>query len=125
MDIGGYHMRLLGNIIWFVFGGLIAALLWMILGILLSVTIIGIPLGQQCFKFAGLMLFPFGKEVDINFEKHPIANILWLVFVGWEMALGYLGIGLFFMITIIGFPFGIQWLKLTKLALLPFGAKIR
>ncbi len=118
-------MRLLGNIIWFIFGGLIAALLWFILGILLSMTIIGIPLGQQCFKFAGLVLFPFGKEVDINFDKHPIANILWLVFVGWEMALGYLGIGLFFMITIIGIPFGIQWLKLTKLALLPFGAKIR
>jgi uncharacterized membrane protein YccF (DUF307 family) len=80
-------MNLLGNIIWFVFGGLIAALLWFLLGILLSITIIGIPLGTQCFKFAGLVLFPFGKEVDINFDKHPIANILWLVFVGWEMAL--------------------------------------
>lgn len=118
-------MRLLGNLIWFVFGGLIAALLWFIFGILLTVTILGIPLGKQCFKFAGLVLFPFGKEVDLNFEKHPIANLIWVIVLGWEMALGYLGIALFFMITIIGIPFGIQWFKLTKLALFPFGAKIR
>lgn len=118
-------MRLLGNLIWFVFGGLIAALLWFIFGILLTVTILGIPLGKQCFKFAGLVLFPFGKEVDLNFEKHPIANLIWVIVFGWEMALGYLGIALFFMITIIGIPFGIQWFKLTKLALFPFGAKIR
>jgi len=117
-------MRLLGNIIWFVFGGLIAAILWALLGVLLCVTIIGIPLGLQCFKFANLVLFPFGREVKINFDKHPIANILWAVFFGWEIALGYIGIGIFFCITIIGIPFGLQWFKLTTLALLPFGAKI-
>jgi len=117
-------MKLLGNIIWFVFGGLIAALLWFLLGILLSITIIGIPLGLQCFKFANLVIFPFGRDVTINFEKHPIANILWVIFVGWEMALSYIGIGVFFCITIIGIPFGLQWFKLTTLALFPFGAKI-
>jgi len=117
-------MRLLGNIIWFVFGGLIAAILWALLGVLLSITIIGIPLGLQCFKFASLVLFPFGREVKINFDKHPIANILWAILFGWEMALGYIGIGVFFCITIIGIPFGLQWFKLTTLALLPFGAKI-
>lgn len=118
-------MRFIGNIIWFVFGGLLAAIVWLFLGVLLSITIIGIPLGRQCFKFSGLVLFPFGKDVDINFEKHPLANIIWAIFVGWEMAIGYLGIALFFFVTIIGIPFGIQWIKLAKLALLPFGAKIR
>jgi uncharacterized membrane protein YccF (DUF307 family) len=117
-------MRLIGNIIWFIFGGLIAAILWALLGVLLCVTIIGIPLGLQCFKFANLVLFPFGREVRIVFEKHPIANILWAVLFGWEMALGYIGIGIFFCITIIGIPFGLQWFKLTTLALFPFGAKI-
>ncbi|MDO9629389.1 MAG: YccF domain-containing protein [Acholeplasmataceae bacterium] len=117
-------MRLIGNIIWFVFGGLIAALLWLLLGILLSITIIGIPLGLQCFKFAGLVLFPFGKEVRINFEKHPIANILWVILFGWEMAIAYVGIGIIFCITIIGIPFGLQWFKLTTLALFPFGATV-
>ncbi len=118
-------MRFLGNIIWFIFGGFIASILWVILGILLSLTIIGIPLGTQCFKFAELVLTPFGKDVRLNVDKHPIANILWVIFVGWEMALAYLGIALFFTITIIGIPFAIQWAKLAKLALFPFGSKIR
>lgn len=118
-------MRFLGNIIWFIFGGFIAAILWVVLGIFLSITIIGIPLGTQCFKFAELVLTPFSKDVRLNIEKHPIANIIWVVFVGWEMALGYLAIALFFAITIIGIPFAFQWAKLTKLALFPFGSKIR
>jgi uncharacterized membrane protein YccF (DUF307 family) len=118
-------MRFLGNIIWFIFGGFIAAILWVILGILLTVTIIGIPLASQCFKFAKLVLTPFGKDVKLNFDKHPIANLIWVIFIGWEMAIGYLGIALFFAVTIIGIPFAIQWVKLSKLALLPFGSKIR
>ena len=117
-------MRLLANIIWFVFGGFIAAVLWIILGIFLTITIIGIPFASQCFKFAEIMLTPFGKDVRIKFEKHPIANVIWVIFVGWGMALSYLSIALFFAVTIIGIPFAIQWVKLSKLALLPFGAKI-
>lgn len=118
-------MKLLGNLIWFIFGGVIAALLWLILGLLLCVTIIGIPFGLQAFKFAGLVIFPFGKDVDLNFSEHPIINILWAIFVGWEMALGYIGVGVIFCITIIGIPFGIQWFKLAQLCLFPFGAKIK
>ena len=118
-------MKFIGNIIWFVFGGAIAALLWLIAGILLSITIIGIPFGVQAFKFAGLVVFPFGKDVDTNFSEHPIINILWAVFFGWEMMLGYLGLGVLFCITIIGIPFGLQWFKLAQLALFPFGAKIK
>jgi uncharacterized membrane protein YccF (DUF307 family) len=116
-------MKLIGNIIWFVFGGAIAALLWLIAGVLLSITIIGIPFGVQAFKFAGLVVFPFGKDVDTNFSEHPIINILWAI--GWEMMLGYLGLGVLFCITIIGIPFGLQWFKLAQLALFPFGAKIK
>ncbi|MDI6453516.1 YccF domain-containing protein [Peloplasma aerotolerans] len=118
-------MSLLGNIIWFIFGGWLAALLWLIAGILLSITIIGLPLGLQCFKFARLVVFPFGKEVETNFEKHPIINIIWAIFFGWEMALSYIVIGIIFCITIIGIPFGLQWFKLTMLALFPFGARIK
>lgn len=118
-------MRLLGNIIWFVFGGFIASILWVILGVLLAITIIGIPLASQCFKFAELVLTPFGKDVRLNFDKHPIANLIWVIFIGWEMATIYLGIALFFAVSIIGIPFAIQWAKLTKLALFPFGSKIR
>ncbi|MCF7931054.1 MAG: YccF domain-containing protein [Acholeplasmataceae bacterium] len=118
-------MKTLGNIIWFIFGGAIAALLWLILGVLLSITIIGIPFGTQCFKFAKLVLFPFGKDVKTNFDKHPIINIIWVILFGWEMALGYLMIAAAFAVTIIGIPFAIQWVKLSILALIPFGSKIR
>jgi len=121
----GKNMRMIGNIIWFVFGGAIAALLWLILGVLLSITIIGLPFGLQCFKFAKLVIFPFGTEVKSDFSEHPIMNIIWLIFVGWEMAIAYLTIALGFAITIIGIPFAIQWVKLSILALVPFGSKIR
>src|SRR5690554_1279608 len=121
----GYFMNLIGNIIWFIFGGLIAAVVWFFVGILFCLTIIGIPIGLQLFKFAKLVLWPFGNEVIINFDRHPILNILWLIFLGWETALLYIFIGLFFCLTIIGIPFGLQWFKLSRLALLPFGATIK
>jgi uncharacterized membrane protein YccF (DUF307 family) len=118
-------MRLLGNLIWFIFGGFLIAFIWFTFCLLLCITIIGIPLGKQFFKLAGLVLFPFGKEVQTNFDKHPILNIIWILLFGWEMAVGHLFIGLLFCITIIGIPFGKQWFKLTALALIPFGAKIK
>lgn len=114
-----------GNIIWIIFGGLLAAISWFILGILLCITIIGIPFGKQCFKFAGLTLAPFGKEVAVNFGRHPIMNIIWLLLFGWEMFLGYLLSAAILCITIIGIPFGVQIFKMSVLALFPFGAEIR
>ncbi len=117
-------MRLIGNIIWIILGGLFMALGWLILGVLLCITIVGIPFGLQCFKAAKLTLAPFGKRVDVHFDKHPIANILWAIFFGWEMALGYLVSGVLNCITIIGIPLGLQAFKMMKLAFLPFGATV-
>lgn len=118
-------MRTLGNIIWFIFGGLFLGLSWALLGLLLYITIIGIPFGSQCFKAAKLTFAPFGKKVTTNFHAHPIANILWAVLVGWEMALSYLVSGLACCITVIGIPLGIQAFKLSALALIPFGATVK
>lgn len=117
-------MKLIANIIWFIFGGLWLGLSWALLGLLLCITIIGIPLGTQCFKAAKLTFAPFGKKVTCNFDKHPVANIIWAVLVGWEMALGYLFSGIICCITIIGIPLGLQSFKLMKLAFLPFGATV-
>ena len=117
-------MRTLGNIIWFILGGLWLGLAWSILGIILCITVIGIPLGVQCFKAAKLTFFPFGKSVKTNFDKHPIINVIWAVFIGWEMALGYLFSALICCVTIIGIPIGLQAFKLMKLAFLPFGASV-
>ncbi len=117
-------MKTILNILWFILVGLWIGLSWAFLGILLCITIIGIPLGKQCFKAAKLTFAPFGKDVKCNFDSHPIANILWVIFIGWEMALGYLISAVIFCITIIGIPCAVQSLKLMKLAFLPFGAKI-
>lgn len=118
-------MRIIGNILWFIFGGLILGLAWGILGLLLCITIIGIPFGLQCFKAAKLSFAPFGKKVDVRFGKHPIANVLWAIFCGWELALAYLIYGVFFCITIVGIPLGLQMFKFMKLAFFPFGADIK
>ena len=117
-------MKTLANIIWFILGGIWLGLSWFVLGLLLCITIIGIPLGKQCFKAASITFMPFGKKVNCNFDKHPISNILWAIFIGWEMALGYLFAGIICCITIVGIPVGLQSFKLMKLAFLPFGATI-
>lgn len=118
-------MKLIANIIWMIFGGIFTALAWLILGILLCITIIGIPFGKQCFKAAALTLAPFGKKVVSNFGKHPIMNIIWMLLFGWEMALGYLFAGLVCCVTIIGIPVGLQSFKMMQLALIPFGAEVK
>lgn len=118
-------MKLLGNIIWFIFGGLITAVIWFIMGLLLCITIIGIPFGKQLFKMARMVLTPFGKDVVLDPSKHIIMNILWLLIVGPGTATLFLTFAVLSFITIIGIPFGFQWLKLMKLGFLPFGATIK
>ena len=118
-------MKTIANIIWFIFGGLWLGLGWGLLGILLCITIIGIPFGKQCFKAATLTFAPFGKKVILQYDKHPVANVLWAILLGWEMALGYLLAGVICCITIIGIPLGLQSFKLMKLAFFPFGATVK
>ena len=117
-------MKTLGNVLWFLFTGLGAGLSWFFLGIVWCITIIGIPFGKQAFKLAKLSFFPFGKTVNTNFGKHPIANIIWIVLGGLPLAISFLFAGLIWCITIIGIPFGKQYFKLAKLALTPFGATV-
>lgn len=118
-------MRTVGNIIWIIFGGLITALAWVLIGAVLCITIIGIPLGLQAFKMAKLTLAPFGLEVDYGGGAPSlIANIVWIVLAGLPMAISYVFLGCVYCITIIGIPFGLQLFKLAKLSLMPFGANV-
>ena len=118
-------MNCLGNIIWLVFAGFWQALAWFFVGLLWSVTIVGIPVGLQCFKLALLSLCPFGKEVVQGPKDHLVLNLLWLIFGGLQLALAFLVHGLALCITIIGIPFGLQCFKQARLALFPFGASIQ
>ena len=118
-------MSMLGNILWFVLAGFWLGISWFLAGLLCYATVIGIPLGRQCFKIARLSFFPFGKEVTYGGGAPSlIANIVWIVCLGFALAVEAAIIGVVLCITVIGIPFGLQCFKLAKLALMPFGAKI-
>lgn len=118
-------MGILGNIIWFLCGGLWQGLSWMLAGVLWCITIIGIPIGLQCFKFAALVFFPFGKDIRYGGNAvSVIANVFWTILSGIPLALIAVLNGLLLCCTIIGIPFGLQCFKIAKLALCPFGATV-
>ena len=117
-------MKTIGNILWIIFGGLETAIGWALLGVIFCITIIGIPVGKQCFKFAKLTLLPFGTTIKTNFGAHPVGNVIWIIFIGLGMAISNILIGVLCFITIIGIPFGKQWFKLAKLSFTPFGAVV-
>ncbi len=119
-------MRLLGNIIWMLFGGIFTALYWFGIGCLFCITIIGIPLGRQAFKMASLTLAPFGKTIEYGGGAPSlIANVFWVVLAGIPRAFSDLAAGCINCLTIIGIPIGLQAFKMAKLSLLPFGAMVR
>jgi uncharacterized membrane protein YccF (DUF307 family) len=122
-------MNLLGNLVFFVFGGFIIFLGYVLGGILLCLTIVGIPFGFMCFRLAGSVIAPFGREVR---ETDPpggalslIMNVIWIILPGLELAIMHLVLALFFALTIVGFPIAVQHMKLVPMALLPFGHVMR
>ena len=118
-------MGCFGNILWFICGGFVSGLAWCLAGCLWCITIVGIPVGIQCFKFASLSFWPFGKEVRYGGGAGSmLLNIIWLIVTGLPMAAGSAIMGAFLCITVIGIPFGLQHFKIAKLALMPFGAEI-
>ncbi len=117
-------MKVIGNILWFILGGLETAIMWFFLGLFWCITIIGIPFGLQSFKFARLALWPMGTTVSMNFGKHAIMNILWFLLGGFGLAIMYVLLGIVWCISIIGIPFGLQSFKFAKLACFPFGAEV-
>ncbi|HZJ91031.1 MAG TPA: YccF domain-containing protein [Oscillospiraceae bacterium] len=118
-------MGCLGNFLWFIFGGLISGLTWVLVGCLWCISIVGIPIGIQCFKLASLAFFPFGKQVNYGGGAGSLLmNILWLLLSGIVLAFESAMLGVLLCTTIVGIPFGLQHFKLAKLALMPFGATV-
>lgn len=119
-------MRILGNILWFIFGGLEFGLLFAAEGLACMVTLIGIPFGLQWFKMVPLVFVPFGK--GIRYPKvtggKVFGNVLWAIFFGWWNGIVCFLVGLICFITIVGIPFGKQWWKLARLMICPFGAEV-
>ena len=121
-------MKFIGNIFWMLLGGILISVYYAVMGLLFCITIIGIPFGVQLFKIAGFALWPFGHQVTAGSNDTSILsilmNIIWIIFGGIEIALLHAGFGIFFCITLIGIPFGLQHFKMALLALAPFGKKI-
>jgi len=128
-------MGFIGNVLWFVFGGLVMGLGWWLAGLLALITIVGIPWAKACFVIGQFAFFPFGKVAisrrDLSRQDDigtgvlgSLGNILWFIFAGVWLAIGHLLSAMFCFITIIGIPFGYQHLKLAGLALAPIGKTI-
>ena len=118
-------MNLIGNILWFVLGGFLVAILYFLGGLLLCVTIIGIPFGVQLIKIAGLAVCPFGRDVDMMKDAgclNTLFNILWMAFGWWSVALIHLILAAIFACTIVGIPFAKAHWRLMKLSMMPFGS---
>jgi uncharacterized membrane protein YccF (DUF307 family) len=123
------------NLLWIVFGGLAMALGWAIAGVIMAITIIGIPWARAAINIAKYALLPFGSKAVSRSEYTgqedigtgplgAIGNIIWLVLAGWWLALGHLIFAVILFISIIGIPFGWAHLKLAGLALWPIGKEI-
>lgn len=121
-------MSLIGNLIWFIFGGLLLGIGYLFGGIVLCLTIVGIPFGLQIMKLGLFAMWPFGGEVVPGNNASGclplLLNVLWIICGGIEVALTHLALGIVFSITIVGIPFGMQHFKLMMLALMPFGHEV-
>ena len=118
-------MKLIGNLIWTLFGGFIVVIYYFVVGLLFCLTIVGIPFGLQLMKMAGFALWPFGREILPGPKDSGclsvVMNVIWILLGGVEIALIHLILGVVFCVTLIGIPFGLQHFKMAYLALVPFG----
>lgn len=123
-------MRLLLNVLWWICGGLMTAVGYFLGGLILCLTVVGIPFGVQCMKLAGLALFPFGKDLRDDPGSMgggllgTVMNVLWFLVAGVWIAIAHLGHALALAVTVIGIPWALQHVKLAVLALFPFGKRI-
>ncbi len=128
-------IRLILNILWFVFGGWISGLLWLLGGALLAITIVGLPYTGAAWRIASFAFWPFGKEIvsrEIVNGKGDLGtgplgfvlNVIWFIFAGWYIALSHLMIAFAEAITIIGIPFAIKDFQLALIALAPIGREV-
>lgn len=121
-------MSVFGNIVWFICGGFLVTLIYYIVGLLMCITIVGIPFGTQLFKLGTYAFCPFGKAL-VDGPNEPgclsiVMDVIWLVLGWWEIAIIHVVFGLLLCITIVGIPFGVQHFKMAFNSIIPFGKKI-
>ena len=123
------------NILWFILGGFIAGLAWILAGIIMAITIIGLPFVPTCFRLARYTFWPFGYDIvsrdqltgqsDIGTGTiGTIGNVIWFVFAGWWLALMHISAAIALTISIIGIPFAWAHVKLAIASLFPIGKRV-
>lgn len=128
-------MRLLLNLLWFIFGGWLSGLLWMLSGVLLAITVVGLPWAFAAFRIAGFSAWPFGRQVvarDLHTGREDLGtggvgflmNVVWFILGGWYLALSHLMLAIAQAVTIIGIPFAVQNVKLAIISLAPVGKTV-
>lgn len=128
-------IRTIGNILWFLLGGLVMGLAWWCIGLIAFITILGIPWGRSCLVIGQFTMWPFGREAisrDQLRQREDIGtgllgllgNVIWFLLAGFWLAVAHIMVALALFLTILGIPFGIQHLKLAGIALAPVGKTI-
>jgi len=128
-------MRTLGNIIWFICGGVVMGLMWWLFGLLAFISIVGIPWGRACFVMGNFSFFPFGQEAisrveltnEMDIGTSPlgvVGNVIWFLLAGIWLAIGHILSAVACFVTIIGIPFALQHLKLAVISLAPIGKTV-
>lgn len=128
-------IRLLLNILWFIFGGFISGCLWLLGGLLLAITVVGLPYTAAAWRIAGFAFWPFGKEIvprDLVTGREDLGtgplgcvlNVIWFILGGWYIALAHLVAAVAEAVTIIGIPFAIKDLQLAIVAIAPIGRTV-
>lgn len=124
-------IRFILNVLWLIFGGLPLAFGWFVAGLILAITVVGLPYTLAAWRIAGFALWPFGKEIvrrEAGLASGPLGavlNVIWFILAGWWLALGHLIIAVGEAISIIGIPFAIKDLQLAQIALAPIGLDVR
>jgi len=123
-------MRLILNLIWLILCGWWMAILYVIAGIIcfiLFFLIITIPFGIAAFRIASYVIWPFGRSIVMRRDAgigSLIGNIIWIILIGWWLALGHLTSGIALCLTIIGIPLGLADFKMIPISLIPLGVRI-
>ena len=120
-------LRLILNVIWVVLCGWWMAILYFLAGLIAFILIITIPFGIAAWRIGGYVLWPFGRQIEIRRDAglgSLIGNIIWIVLIGWWLALGHLVSGVALCLTIIGIPLGLANFKIIPISIMPLGVRI-